>query len=565
MSSLLDTRDQPFSHDKHFPQSPQPPSPRQQLTRDQDISTDSFTDLLMSSPLNKMFQDVLYSLPNEDSVDLAVDSDQCVEEPQACVNGADLCYPSQHNEHYYSSASPDFGMVLTPDLTRLNTRFSPEAICPETSSISSSSHAQQHHVARKLIMSPEDLTFPEHPTDSFQHQYSSTTTDRKRKSSVLEDQSTGAISDHRSNSESSGVFSDISNIDHNVNSFNMSCIQPDNKRQRLDECPDVIPKHYQQIHLTTSSTVCVSHEKTEDSSLRSLSLDGDSSNANTPQSASSPKKNILPESEYLHVLSLPKPDLEMCQQPKEDIRQPQQDTSKPATNSKAGKPSESHVELISRAIMESSEQRLILADIYQYIYDNYPYFQTAPRGWRNTVRYNLSTNECFIKKGRAPSGRGFYWAIHPACVEDFQKGEFNRRLARQRVQYATRAGTSINQVGLQDVINNPLNGLLPPVGSSEMPTTTSIRDYQSLYDSIVISGGHKAGGISLNDVMLQSPVPCRANIMALHSNTDNTCRTLQETQSSTEHMTSHHYPTSSHTDPSTTEGSRMFYQQYIHH
>ena len=222
--------------------------------------------------------------------------------------------------------------------------------------------------------------------------------------------------------------------------------------------------------------------------------------------------------------------------------------------------------MISRAIMESSEQRLILADIYQYIYDNYPYFQTAPRGWRNTVRYNLSTNECFIKKGRAPSGRGFYWAIHPACVEDFQKGEFNRRLARQRVQYATRSGTSIHQVGLQDLIKNPLDGLLPPVGSSEMPTTTATRDYQSLYDSIAMSGGHKAGGISLNDVMLPSPVSCRANIMALHSNTDNTCRTLQDKRSSTEHiMTSHHYPISSHTDPSITEGSRMVYQQYLHH
>ena len=265
------------------------------------------------------------------------------------------------------------------------------------------------------------------------------------------------------------------------------------------------------------------------------------------------------------MLSLPKPDLEMCQQPKEEIHQAQQDTSKPATISKAGKPSESHVELISRAIMESSDQRLILADIYQYIYDNYPYFQTAPRGWRNTVRYNLSTNECFVKKGRAPSGRGFYWAIHPACVEDFQKGEFNCRLARQRVQYATRAGTSIYQVGLQDLIKSPLDGLLPLAVSSEMPTTTASRDYQSLYDSIVMSGGPKAGEISLNDVMLPSPVPCRANIMALHSNTDNTCRTLQDTQSSTEHMTSYHYPTSSHTDPSMTEGFRMSYQQYIHH
>ena len=409
MSSVYYSTDQSSSsHDNHVYQNTQHWSPMQQLNIGQDTSTKSFTDLLMSSPLNNMFQDVLYNLPNEDSVDLAVDSDQCVEEPQACVNGADLCYPSQHNGHNYSSASPDVGMVLTPDLTHLNPRFSPEPICPETSSNNSLSRAQQHHVARKLTMSPEDFTFPEHPTNSFQQKYSSTTTDRKRKSSVLEDESTGALGDHSSNSESSGVFCDISNNDHDVISFNMSCIQPDNKRQRLesDGCQDVIPKHYQQMYFTTPSTECVSHERTEDSPLRRSSLDGDSSKENTPQSAPSPKKNTLPEQEYLHVLSLPKPDPEMCQPHLREICQPQQDTSKPATNSKAGKPSESHVELISRAIMESSEQRLILADIYQYINDKYPYFQTAPRGWRNTVRYNLSTNECFIKKGRAPSGRG---------------------------------------------------------------------------------------------------------------------------------------------------------------
>ena len=48
-------------------------------------------------------------------------------------------------------------MVLTQDLTRLNPRFSREPICPETSSNNSLSRAQQHHVARKLTMSPEDI------------------------------------------------------------------------------------------------------------------------------------------------------------------------------------------------------------------------------------------------------------------------------------------------------------------------------------------------------------------------------------------------------------------------
>ena len=250
------------------------------------------------------------------------------------------------------------------------------------------------------------------------------------------------------------------------------------------------------------------------------------------------------------MLSLPKPDLEMCQPHLGEICQPQQNISKPATNSKAGKPSESHVELISRAIMESSEQRLILADIYQYIYDNYPYFQTAPRGWRNTVRYNLSTNECFIKKGRAPSGRGFYWAIHPACVEDFQKGEFNRRLARQRVQYATRVGTSIHQVGLQDLIKNPLDDLLPPAVSSEILNQANI-DYQSLYYAT-------SARISLNDVMLPSPVPCRTNIMVPYSTTNNCAYTApQMTQSLC--MTPQQVPVSSQTHHTADPG--MYYQQ----
>ena len=298
---------------------------------------------------------------------------------------------------------------------------------------------------------------------------------------------------------------------------------------------------------------CVSHENIEDSPLRSLSLDGDSPKENTPYSASSPKKNTLPEPAYLHVLSLPKSYPEMRQQPIEEIRQAQQDIGKPATNTKAGKPSESHVELISCAIMESSEQRLILADIYQYIYDNYPYFQTAPRGWRNTVRYNLSTNECFIKKGRAPSGR-FYWAIHPACVEDFDKREFNRRLARQRVQYATRGGTSIQQVGLQDLMKNPLDGLLPPAVSSEILNQANI-NYQSLYHAT-------SAGISLNDVMLPSPVPCRTNIMAPYSTTDNYAYTApQMTQSPC--MTPQQVPVSSQTHH--TADPRMCYQQQMYH
>ena len=55
-------------------------------------------------------------------------------------------------------------------------------------------------------------------------------------------------------------------------------------------------------------------------------------------------------------------------------------------------------------------------------------------GWRNSIRHNLSLNDCFIKAGRSANGKGHYWAIHPANLDDFQKGDFRRRRAQRRVR-----------------------------------------------------------------------------------------------------------------------------------
>ena len=81
---------------------------------------------------------------------------------------------------------------------------------------------------------------------------------------------------------------------------------------------------------------------------------------------------------------------------------------------------------------------MVLSEIYDYVLKEYPYFVNSTCAWRNSVRHNLSVNECFRKSRAAKSGRGFYWALHEACVEDFRRGEFNRRQARSRVQHATR-------------------------------------------------------------------------------------------------------------------------------
>uniref|UniRef100_H3ARL6 Fork-head domain-containing protein n=1 Tax=Latimeria chalumnae TaxID=7897 RepID=H3ARL6_LATCH len=98
------------------------------------------------------------------------------------------------------------------------------------------------------------------------------------------------------------------------------------------------------------------------------------------------------------------------------------------------KPTQSYIALISMAILSSPEKKLLLSDIYQWIMDNYPYFKNKDKSWRNSVRHNLSLNECFIKAGRSDNGKGHFWAIHPANLEDFSKGDYHRRRARRRIR-----------------------------------------------------------------------------------------------------------------------------------
>jgi hypothetical protein len=86
------------------------------------------------------------------------------------------------------------------------------------------------------------------------------------------------------------------------------------------------------------------------------------------------------------------------------------------------------------AILSNPEKTMVLSDIYQWILDNYLYFRNRGPGWRNSIRHNLSLNDCFMKAGRSANGKGHYWAIHPANLEDFQKGDFRRRRAQRRVR-----------------------------------------------------------------------------------------------------------------------------------
>ena len=127
------------------------------------------------------------------------------------------------------------------------------------------------------------------------------------------------------------------------------------------------------------------------------------------------------------------------------------------------KPQHSYIGLIAMAILSSPESKLVLSDIYQYILDNYPYFRSRGPGWRNSIRHNLSLNDCFIKAGRSANGKGHYWAIHPANVEDFKKGDFRRRKAQRKVR--KHMGLAVDEEGGDSPSPPPVPSSPPPLSS----------------------------------------------------------------------------------------------------
>ncbi|KAF8556415.1 hypothetical protein OG21DRAFT_1483046 [Imleria badia] len=100
------------------------------------------------------------------------------------------------------------------------------------------------------------------------------------------------------------------------------------------------------------------------------------------------------------------------------------------------KPELSYAALIGQAVLSSSEHRLTLQEIYDWITIVYPYFQRNEATWMNSIRHVLSTTVCFRKVPRDRSLGRTQWAIWDCDLECFANGNFRKEFCAEYKQAA---------------------------------------------------------------------------------------------------------------------------------
>ena len=128
------------------------------------------------------------------------------------------------------------------------------------------------------------------------------------------------------------------------------------------------------------------------------------------------------------------------------------------------KPPYSYIALTAMALFNCPDRMLPLSDIYKFIMDNFPYYRKNTQRWQNSLRHNLSFNDCFIKIPRRPDrpGKGAYWTLHPKAISMFENGSLLRRRKRFKLETGDRESLDEELNVLANITRVFSNNYQPP-------------------------------------------------------------------------------------------------------
>ncbi|XP_045599549.1 forkhead box protein N4 isoform X2 [Procambarus clarkii] len=188
------------------------------------------------------------------------------------------------------------------------------------------------------------------------------------------------------------------------------------------------------------------------------------------------------------------------------------------------KPAYSYSCLIALALKNSTTGSLPVSEIYSFMCEHFPYFRTAPNGWKNSVRHNLSLNKCFEKIEKpvvagSNQRKGCLWALNPAKAhkmdEEVQKWskkdlqgikdamaypEVLEALERGEMKFESNGGvSSCSEDEDEDEEIDPL-----AIDSPSTPTVGTMKILNTLTSTIVTSNQRGGQTIVSNQHIRQS-------------------------------------------------------------